>query len=47
MMAFLDPGDEAVVFEPFYDSYPPAVQFAGGYRRSVTLHPPRLVVRPR
>ncbi len=40
MLAFLDPGDEVVLFEPFYDSYPPAITFAGGVPRVVTLRPP-------
>ncbi len=40
MLAFLDPGDEVVLFEPFYDSYPPIVRFAGGVPRPVTLRPP-------
>ncbi|MGN6361560.1 MAG: aminotransferase class I/II-fold pyridoxal phosphate-dependent enzyme [Thermomicrobiales bacterium] len=40
MLAFLDPGDEAIVFEPFYDAYVPLIRFAGGVPRVVTLHPP-------
>jgi aspartate/methionine/tyrosine aminotransferase len=40
MLAFLDPGDEAIVFEPFYDAYVPMIRFAGGVPRVVTLHPP-------
>jgi aspartate/methionine/tyrosine aminotransferase len=40
VMALLDPGDEVVVFQPFYDLYLPAVQFAGGSVKIVTLHPP-------
>jgi aspartate/methionine/tyrosine aminotransferase len=39
-MAFLNPGDEAVVFEPFYDAYLPDIQMAGGTTRVVTLRPP-------
>ncbi len=39
MLAFLDPGDEVVLFEPFYDSYPPIIRFAGGVPRPVTLRP--------
>jgi aspartate/methionine/tyrosine aminotransferase len=39
-MALLDPGDEAVVFEPFYDAYLPDIQMAGGKVRVVTLRPP-------
>ncbi len=40
MLAFLDPGDEVVVFEPFYDAYLPTVAFAGATARPVTLRPP-------
>lgn len=30
MQALIDPGDEVILIEPFYDSYPAAVQMAGG-----------------
>jgi aspartate/methionine/tyrosine aminotransferase len=40
VMALLDPGDEAIVFEPFYDAYVPDIQMAGGTARVVTLRPP-------
>lgn len=40
MLAFLDPGDEVVLFEPCYDAYLPLIAFAGGVPRVVTLHPP-------
>jgi aspartate/methionine/tyrosine aminotransferase len=39
-MALLDPGDEAIVFEPHYDAYVPDIQMAGGTARVVTLRPP-------
>jgi aspartate/methionine/tyrosine aminotransferase len=39
-MALLDPGDEAIVFEPAYDAYVPDIQMAGGVPRFVRLHPP-------
>jgi aspartate/methionine/tyrosine aminotransferase len=39
-LAFLDPGDEAIVFEPFFDAYLPDIQMAGGTARVVTLRPP-------
>lgn len=37
--AFLDPGDEVILFEPFYDAYPADVTMAGGAPRYVPLHP--------
>jgi aspartate/methionine/tyrosine aminotransferase len=40
ILALVDPGDEVVVFEPFYDLYLPAIQMAGGQARVVTLAPP-------
>ena len=40
ILALLDPGDEAIVFEPFYDAYVPDIQMAGGTPRVVTLRPP-------
>ncbi len=40
MQALLDPGDEALMFEPFYDAYAPDVTMAGGVPRFVKLYPP-------
>jgi aspartate/methionine/tyrosine aminotransferase len=40
IQALVNPGDEVVVFEPFYDSYVPSVEIAGGIPRFVTLRPP-------
>jgi N-succinyldiaminopimelate aminotransferase len=40
LLGLLDPGDEAVLFEPFYDSYAAAVGMAGATLRPVTLRPP-------
>lgn len=40
IQALVNPGDEVVIFEPFYDSYVPATQIAGGTPRIVTLHAP-------
>src|SRR6476620_5653709 len=41
MLAFVNPGDEVVFFEPFYDGYVPDVLMAGGTPRVVRLQPPR------
>jgi N-succinyldiaminopimelate aminotransferase len=40
ILAFVNPGDEVVVLEPFYDSYVACIQMAGGARRPVTLKAP-------
>lgn len=37
VLALVDPGDEVVVVEPFYDAYAAGVEMAGGVRRAVTL----------
>ncbi len=39
-MALVDPGDEVIVFEPYYDSYVANVTMAGGVPRYVLLRPP-------
>jgi N-succinyldiaminopimelate aminotransferase len=38
--ALFNPGDEVILFEPFYDSYPAAVAFAGATPRFCTLRFP-------
>lgn len=40
VMAFVDPGEEVVLFEPFYDSYLASVRMAGGVPRFVRLRQP-------
>jgi aspartate/methionine/tyrosine aminotransferase len=40
VQALVAPGDEIVVFEPFYDSYLPSAIMAGASLRVVTLQPP-------
>jgi N-succinyldiaminopimelate aminotransferase len=40
LLALLEPGDEVVAFEPYYDSYAANIAMAGGTRVPVTLHPP-------
>ena len=39
-LALIEPGDEVVVFQPFYDAYPPLIRRAGGVPRLVRLEPP-------
>lgn len=36
-LGLLNPGDEVIAFEPFYDAYPAAAAFAGAALRCVTL----------
>ncbi|NWG72150.1 MAG: aminotransferase [Parvularculaceae bacterium] len=38
---FLQPGDEAIIFAPFYDSYLPVIEAAGARARIVHLKPPK------
>jgi len=40
MLALCEPGDEVVMFEPYYDSYAASVAMAGATRRVVQLRPP-------
>jgi aminotransferase len=40
IMAVIDPGDEVVVFEPFYENYGPDAILSGAAPRFVTLHEP-------
>src|SRR3989338_6407910 len=40
MMAIIDPGDEVVIFEPFYENYGPDAILSGATPRFVTLHEP-------
>lgn len=40
VQALVNPGDEVILFEPFYDAYLPDVTMAGGIPRFVRLHPP-------
>ena len=40
LLALLDDGDECILFEPFYDSYPACIAMAGAVSVPVTLRPP-------
>ena len=47
MMAIIDPGDEVVIFEPFYENYGPDAILSGATPRYVTLHEPDWTLRSR
>jgi N-succinyldiaminopimelate aminotransferase len=46
LLGLVDPGDEVIVLEPYYDSYVAMIQMAGGVRRPVTLHAPDFRLDP-
>ena len=46
LLGLVDPGDEVVVLEPYYDSYTAMITFAGGVRRPVTLRAPDFRLDP-
>jgi N-succinyldiaminopimelate aminotransferase len=39
LLALAGPGDEVIVFEPFYDSYAAIIALSGATRKTVTLRP--------
>ena len=41
LLGLVDPGEEVVALEPYYDSYVACIQMAGGVRRPVTLQAPQ------
>jgi len=41
LSALLKPGDEAILIEPFFDTYLPVIEAAGATARCVALHPPQ------
>ena len=41
MMAIINPGDEIVVFEPFYENYGTDAILSGATPRFVRMHPPK------
>ncbi|MGD0069915.1 MAG: pyridoxal phosphate-dependent aminotransferase [Streptosporangiaceae bacterium] len=41
LLATVNPGDEVIVLEPFYENFIGAVALAGGQPRFVRMHPPR------
>ncbi len=40
MLAFVNPGDEVIALEPYYDSYAASIELAGGQRVGVGLFGP-------
>ena len=40
LMALLNPGDEVIIFEPFYENYGPDCKLTGAVPRHVRLRPP-------
>jgi len=40
LLAIINPGDEVIVFEPFYENYGPDTILSNATPRFVTLHPP-------
>ena len=46
MLGLLDPGDEVIVFEPYYENYGPDAILSGAVPRYVTLHEPDWSIDP-
>ena len=46
MLGLLDPGDEVIVFEPFYENYGPDAILSDAVPRYVTLHEPDWSIDP-
>ncbi len=44
IMAMINPGDEVIILEPFYDSYLTSIKMAGGIPVPVTLHAPDFTI---
>jgi len=40
LLALVEPGDEVVTFEPYYDAYGALIALAGGVHRTIPLHLP-------
>jgi aspartate/methionine/tyrosine aminotransferase len=40
LLAVINPGDEVVIFQPYYENYHPDTQLCGAERRLVALRPP-------
>ena len=46
MLGLLDPGDEVVIFEPYYENYAPDAILSDAVPRYVTLHEPDWSIEP-
>ena len=41
LKAVINPGDEVIIFEPYYENYGPDVILSGAKAKYITLHPPK------
>ena len=46
VLGLVNPGEEVIAFEPWYDSYAATIAMAGGVRRAVTLRAPDFALDP-
>jgi N-succinyldiaminopimelate aminotransferase len=46
LLSLLEPGDEVIAFEPYYDSYAACIAMAGAERRPITLRAPDFAFYP-